>query len=243
MKEAWLRYDRQMRLDGWGEEGQQRLQDAIVAIVGAGGLGCPIALYLAAAGIGTLKLIDYDCVEETNLNRQVLHWTDAIGKPKVQSAYEKLHRFNPLVKVVPLQTELTEDNADELLRDADVIVDALDNFPTRFVINAYAVRSRKPLVHGSIWGWEGRATTIIPYETACLRCLFEAGPPPSVFPVLGATPGFVAMVQTTEVLKLILNIGQPLLNRYMIYDGLTMTIHFIKIRRHPDCPTCGEKLL
>ncbi|MFA0784690.1 HesA/MoeB/ThiF family protein [Fervidibacter sacchari] len=238
--EKWLRYHRQMLLEGWGEKGQQKLANAHVAIVGVGGLGCPVALYLAAAGIGKITIIDADVVEETNLNRQVLHWSSDIGKPKVQSATEKLQQFNPQVTVVPIHGRLTEETVEEWLKDADIIVDALDNFPTRLVLNRYAVKTRKPLVHGAIYGWEGRATTILPYETACLACVFEEGPPPGTFPVVGTTPGLIAMVQATEVLKLILGIGQPLLNRYLIYDGLTMTFHIVKLRRRPNCPACGD---
>ncbi len=237
---AWLRYQRQMLLDGWGEEGQRKLANAHVAVVGVGGLGCPIDIYLVAAGVGRLTIIDADVVEETNLNRQVLHWSNDIGKPKVQSAMEKLTQFNPQVKIVPIHGHLTEETVDEWLRDADIIVDALDNFPTRQVLNKYAVETRKPLVHGTIYGWEGRATTILPYETACLACLFEEGPPPGVFPVVGTTPGVIAMVQATEVLKLLLGLGQPLFNRYLIYDGLTMTFHMVKLRRRPNCPVCGR---
>ncbi len=238
--EQWLRYHRQMLLDGWGEKGQQKLANAHVAVVGVGGLGCPIDLYLAAAGVGKITIIDADVVEETNLNRQILHWSNDIGKPKVQSAAEKLRQFNPQVTVVPIHGRLTEEMVEEWLKDADIVVDALDNFPTRLVLNRYAIKTRKPLVHGAIYGWEGRATTILPYETACLACIFEEGPPHGTFPVVGTTPGLIAMVQATEVLKLILGIGQPLLNRYLIYDGLTMTFHTVKLRRRPNCPVCGN---
>ena len=239
--EKWLRYHRQMLLEGWGEKGQQKLANAHVAVVGVGGLGCPVALYLTAAGIGKITIIDADVVEETNLNRQVLHWLGDIGKPKVQSATEKLRRFNPQVTVVPIHGRLTEETMGEWLKEAEIIVDALDNFPTRLMLNRYAVKTRKPLVHGAIYGWEGRATTILPYETACLACIFEEGPPPGTFPVVGTTPGLIAMVQATEVLKLILGVGQPLFNRYLIYDGLTMTFHIVKLRRRPNCPVCGTE--
>ncbi|MCS7264699.1 MAG: HesA/MoeB/ThiF family protein [Armatimonadetes bacterium] len=237
---GWLRYHRQMLLKGWGEEGQRKLSNAHVAIVGVGGLGCPVALYLTAAGVGTLTLVDADAVEETNLNRQILHWQKDIGKPKVQSAVEKLLQFNPNVKIFPVHGQLKDETIEKWLRDANIIVDALDNFPTRLILNRYAVRTRKPLVHGAIYGWEGRATTILPYKTACLTCVFEEGPPPGVFPVVGTTPGTIAMIQATEVLKLLLGIGQPLLNRYLIYDGLMMTFHTVKIRRRPNCPVCGK---
>jgi len=239
-EKKWLRYHRQILIDGWGKEGQQNLSNAHVAVVGAGGLGCPVALYLTAAGVGAITVIDADSVEETNLNRQVLHWQKDIGKPKVLSAAEKLMEFNPYVKIVPIHGRVTEETVDEWLRNADIIVDALDNFPTRQVLNKYAVETRKPLVHGAIYGWEGRATTILPYETACLACLFEEGPPSGVFPVVGTTPGVIAMVQATEVLKLLLGLGQPLFNRYLIYDGLTMTFHTVKLRRRPNCPVCGR---
>lgn len=228
-----------MLLEEWGEKGQERLSKACVAVVGVGGLGCPVALYLAAAGVGRLVLIDADVVEETNLNRQILHWTGDIGKPKVQSATEKLRQFNPHITVVPIHGRLTEATAEEWLKEAEVLVDALDNFPTRLILNRYALRERKPLVHGAIYGWEGRATTILPYETACLECLFEEGPPPGVFPVVGTTPGTIALIQATEVLKLLLRVGQPLLNRYLIYDGLSLQFRIVKLRRRPGCPACG----
>lgn len=237
----WLRYDRQMRLEGWGLAGQQRLARARVAIVGAGGLGCPVALYLAAAGVGILRIIDPEVVEITNLNRQILHWSDDIGRPKVASVAEKLRRLNPGVQVIPIAARLTPENVEEILEDAEVIVDALDNFETRLILNDYAVRSRKPLVHGAIWGWEGRAMTILAPQTACLRCLFEAGPPPGVFPVVGTTPGLIAMIQATEVLKLLLGVGEPLLNRYLIYDGLSMEIRILQVRPRPGCPACGAR--
>ncbi len=240
MEEArWLRYDRQMRLDGWGKAGQERLARARVAIVGAGGLGCPAALYLAAAGVGVLRLIDSETVELTNLNRQILHWSEDIGRPKVHSALEKLQRLNPLVHIEPIEARLTPENADALLGDVEVIIDALDNFETRLILNDYAVRSHKPLVHGTIWGWEGRAMTILAPPTACLRCLFEAGPPPGTFPVVGTTPGLIAMIQATEALKLLLGLGEPLFNRYLIYDGLTMEIRLLHVRPRPGCPACG----
>jgi len=234
------RYDRQMRIDGWGVEGQMKLRNASVGIVGLGGLGCPISIYLTAAGVGRLKLIDSDVVEESNLNRQVLHWTDDIGRPKPQSAFEKLSKLNPEVEISLICERLTEENVDELLNDVDAIVDALDNFPTRLIINSYAVRSKKPLFHGAIWGLEGYATTIIPGLTACLRCIFEEAPPPGVFPVVGTTPGLIAMVQAMEVLKYFTGIGELLLNRYLIYDGMKMTFTTVKLRRNPNCPVCAS---
>ncbi len=234
------RYDRQMRIDGWGVEGQRKLREASVAVVGVGGLGCPISLYLTAAGVGRLKLIDADVVDESNLNRQVLHWTKDIGRPKPESAMEKLKQLNPEVEIEIACTRLTEENVDELLGDVDVIVDGMDNFPTRFVLNSYAVRSGKPFFHGSIWGLEGRATTILPGQTACLSCIFKASPPPGVFPVVGTTPGVVAMIQATEVIKYFTGIGQLLLNRYLIYDGVTMSFHIIKLKRDPNCHVCAD---
>lgn len=233
------RYDRQMRIDGWGIEGQRKLRDASVAVIGIGGLGCPVSLYLTAAGVGRLKLIDADVVDESNLNRQVLHWTKDIGRPKPESAMEKLKQLNPEVEIDIACARLTEENVDELLGDADVLVDALDNFATRFIVNSYAVRSAKPLFHGAIWGLEGRATTILPGQTACLNCIFKAPPPVETFPVVGTTPGLIAMIQATEVLKYLTGIGQLLLNRYLIYDGSTMSFHIIKLRRDPNCPVCA----
>lgn len=234
------RYDRQMRVDGWGIDGQRKLKEASVAIVGVGGLGCPVAIYLAAAGIGRIKLIDSEVVDESNLNRQVLHWTGDIGRAKTESAIEKLRQLNPEVDFEAVCERLTEENVYELLGDVDAIVDALDNFQTRFIINSCAARLRKPLFHGAIWGLEGRATTIIPGKTACLNCIFKAAPPPGVFPVVGTTPGLIAMVQAVEVLKYFVGIGELLLNRYLIYDGTTMSFNIVKLKRDPGCPTCSS---
>lgn len=235
-----IRYDRQMRLEGWGEEGQGKLKQASVAIIGAGGLGCPISLYLAVAGIGRIKLIDFDVVDESNLNRQILHWDKDIGRPKPLSAAEKLQQVNGEVEVVPVCERLSDENVDELLGDVDAIIDALDNFPVRMLINGYAVRANKPLFHGAVWGFEGRATTILPRRTACLRCIYEAEPPAEVFPVVGVTPGIIAMVQATEVLKYFTGIGELLTNRYLLYDGLTMSFSTLNLKRRPDCPVCGN---
>ncbi|MCS7224030.1 MAG: HesA/MoeB/ThiF family protein [Armatimonadetes bacterium] len=241
--ELFQRYDRQMRLWGWGWEGQERLSRATVAVCGIGGLGCPCALYLAAAGVGTLILIDSDRVEITNLNRQILHTPADIGKPKVQSAAEKLQIFNPQMTIVPIEQMITEETLLQLVKNADVIVDALDNYPTRLLLNQYAVRQGKPLVHGAIYGWEGRATTILPGETPCLACLFEEGPPPGTFPVVGVTPGLIAMIQASEVLKILLGIGVTLAGRYLITDQHTMTFTTIPIKRRPDCSVCSALVL
>lgn len=236
-----IRYDRQMRLEGWGEEGQRKLKQASVAIIGVGGLGCPISLYLTVAGIGRIKLIDFDVVDESNLNRQVLHWDEDVGRPKPLSAAEKLQQVNGEVEVVPVCEQLSEENVDELLADADAVIDALDNFPVRMIINKYAVRANKPLFHGAIWGFEGRATTILPGKTACLRCIYEAEPPAEVFPVVGVTPGMIAMVQATEVLKYFTGIGELLTNRYLLYDGLTMSFSTVNLKRRANCPVCGDQ--
>ena len=195
------RYARQLLL--FGEEGQERLKRSKVFIAGAGGLGCPIALYLAVAGVGEIRLVDRDTVEQTNLNRQVLHWERDIGTPKAGSAEAKLREANPDIRVEALVATIDEANVRDLVGDADLIVDAMDNFPTRYLLNREALRSGVPLIHGAIRGFSGQATTIVPGRTACLECIFPEAPPAEVFPVVGTTPGIIGLIQANEAIKYI----------------------------------------
>ncbi|MCL4533813.1 MAG: HesA/MoeB/ThiF family protein [Bacteroidetes bacterium] len=234
------RYDRQMRIQGFGLEGQEKLKKARVLVAGAGGLGCPLALYLAAAGVGSIRLVDRDRVDPSNLNRQVLHWTPDVGVLKVESAAAKLRQVNPNVAVEPLMSEITAGNIDGLVADRDLIVDAMDNYATRYLLNEAAIRKRIPYFHGSIYGFEGMTTTIIPGKSACLRCLFAQGPPPAIFPVLGTTPGIIGLIQATEVVKYITGLGELLIDRLLIFDGLAMSFREVRIKRRPDCVDCGS---
>lgn len=231
-----VRYDRQLMM--LGKEGQLKLKRASVLIAGIGGLGSPIALYLAAAGIGRLILVDKDVVELSNLNRQVLFESKDIGKPKVLVVQQRLQAFNPEVEVDAVKSEMTPENAFELAEEADILVDGSDNFQMRYALNEAAIRHRLPFIHGAIYGMEGRATTIIPGETACLRCIYPEAPPPEKFPVIGTTPALIGMVQATEVLKLVAERGELLKNRMLIYDGETMEFSEISLKRDPKCPTC-----
>ncbi|MDI6639625.1 MAG: HesA/MoeB/ThiF family protein [Methanocellales archaeon] len=234
------RYDRQMMISGFGEEGQRKLKRSRVFIAGAGGLGSTSSVFLAVAGVGHLKIVDDDRIELSNLNRQILHWNRDIGRAKVDSTKEKLSQINPDVAVEVVKTTMTESNVFDLVEGSNVIVDGMDNFPTRYLLNRVAVEKKILFVHGSIYGLEGRATTIIPGRTACLRCIFPESPPPTRFPVLGATPGVIAVIQATEVIKYLTGIGRLLANRLLIYDGESMKFEEISVRRNPDCPDCSD---
>ena len=212
------RYKRQILL--FGEEGQERLKEAEIFIAGAGGLGSPIAIYLAVAGVGTLTVVDSDVVDQTNLNRQILHYDRDIGKKKTVSAGEKLREINPDVTIRAIDAYIDETNAGDLVGDADGIVDAMDNFPTRYLLNRIALGKGIPFFHGAIRGLYGQATTILPGKTPCLACVFPKAPPKEVFPVVGVTPGLIGMVQATEVLKFLLGSGDLLVNRLFIWDGM-----------------------
>lgn len=233
------RYDRQILL--WGIKAQGKLKNAKVGIIGTGGLGSPILIYLTVAGIGKIILADKDRVELSNLNRQILHWDKDIGKEKTVSAEGKLRMINPDVEIVSYPTEVTEKNIDQIFNEVDVLIDGLDNYPSRFLMNEYAWEKGLPFFHGAIWGLEGRVTTFIPGKTGCLRCLYSEAPPKAVFPVAGVTPGLVAILQTTEVLKYFTGIGELLLNQLLIYDGETMEFRKIKLTKNPNCPVCGTK--
>jgi molybdopterin/thiamine biosynthesis adenylyltransferase len=233
------RYKRQMML--FGEGGQERLKKSTIVIAGAGGLGSPAALYLAVAGIGTIKILDNDLVEQSNLNRQILHNDRDIGKRKVDSAAETLQAVNPDVTIEAIHTTIDAKNAKPLVGNSDGIVDAMDNFPTRYLLNDVAMTKMIPLFHGAIRGFYGQATTILPKRSACLRCIFPKAPPKEVFPVIGVTPGVIGAVQATEVIKYLLNYGDLLTNRLFIWDGIRAHAEEIRIERDPKCVSCGTK--
>jgi sulfur-carrier protein adenylyltransferase/sulfurtransferase len=242
-----LRYSRHVLVPEIGVRGQQRLLDAHVLLIGAGGLGSPAALYLAAAGIGHLGIVDDDVVDESNLQRQVLHSTAALGEPKVESAARRLRGLNPDVEVVPYGERLTAENVDGILEEGwDVVVDGADNFPTRYLLNDASVWHGVPVVHGSIFRFEGQATVFKPREGPCYRCLFPQPPPPELAPscaeggVLGVLPGVIGSIQGTEALKLVLGIGEPLIGRLLLYDALAGTFDEVAVRRDPGCPVCGD---
>jgi len=231
------RYQRQIIL--FGDEGQEKLKQARVFIAGAGGLGSPVAMYLAAAGVGTLALADHDAVELSNLNRQVLHWDPDIGRPKTESAVGKLRSMNPDIEVRAIDRTIDSSNADAFTRGFDVIVDALDNFPTRYLLNRAAIRWRIPFIHGAIRGFDGQVMTVLPGRSACVRCVFPSAPPAEQFPVIGVTPGIIGLVQANDVIKYLLGSGELLADRLLIWDGMRSTLEKIEVQRNPHCPDCG----
>ncbi len=245
--EQLVRYSRHFLLPEVGEEGQARLLQAKVFMVGAGGLGSPAAYYLAAAGVGTLGVIDNDVVDMSNLQRQILHTNDRVGKPKVESAKQTLQALNPDVKVIPYQEKLTSSNILELIKDYDIVVDGSDNFPTRYLVNDACVLANKPNVHGSIFQFEGQATVFYPGKGPCYRCLYPAPPPPDMAPscqeagVLGVLPGLIGVIEALETIKLILGKGDILIGKLLCFNTLTMEINTLKLRRDPECPICGNK--
>lgn len=234
------RYDRQIMIGEIGQEGQGKLKRSRVVIAGAGGLGSPIATYLTAAGVGTIRVIDHDRVSLSNLNRQVLHWEGDIGNKKVDSVRTKLKSLNSEVEIEAIAETITESNVSRLVDGYDGIVDAMDNLPTRYLLNRCAIEKRIPFFHGAIYGFEGRAITVIPGETACLRCMYRGPVAQEKFPVIGVTPAIIGSIQATEVIKYLLGIGRLLTNRLLIYDGLKITFSEFIINRNPDCDHCGS---
>ena len=234
------RYDRQIMLREIGEAGQEKLKRASVFIAGIGGLGSPAAIYLTAAGIGRIRLVDHDRVDRSNLNRQVLHWDNDIGRSKVESATEKLKRLNPEVEIEAIEQTITEANLAELLTGFDLIVDAMDNLPTRYLLNKAALDNNIPFFHGAIYGFEGRAMTIIPHKTACLRCVYRDVIPEEKFPVIGVTPAVIGCIQATEVIKYIVGIGELLTNRLLNYDALNMEFTEFSVKKDPHCEHCSH---
>lgn len=245
-EEQVRRYSRHMLLPTVGAMGQKKLLNARVLLLGAGGLGSPAALYLAAAGVGTLGIVDFDTVDLSNLQRQILHRQDDVGKPKVESAMRTLKALNPDVNVVPFRTRLYSDNVFEIIEQFDYIVDGTDNFQTRYLINDASVMTNKTVIHGSIFQFDGQVTVFKPKEGPCYRCLFPSPPPPGAVPncaeagVFGVLPGIVGSIQAVETLKLILGEGDPLIGRLLIFDALAMEFSEVRIRRDPNCPVCGD---
>lgn len=231
------RYARQILL--FGEEGQERLKNATIFVAGAGGLGSPISIYLAVAGVGKIVLVDKDCVERTNLNRQILHHDRDIDRKKTASAQEKLQEINPDIAVEVIDTAIDGANVRALVGDADGIIDAMDNFSTRYLLNETALEKSIPLFHGAVRGLYGQATTIIPGKTACLQCIFSHPPPPEVFPVVGVTPGFIGIIQATEAIKYLVGTGDLLANRLLLWDGERSRMEEIPLRPDPSCRACG----
>ena len=240
-----LRYSRHLIMPEVGMDGQLKLKAARVLCIGAGGLGSPLTLYLAAAGVGTLGVVDFDVVDLTNLQRQIIHSTADVGRKKLDSAAEKIKSINPYVNLRPFETRLTSANALELFRDFDIIVDGTDNFPTRYLVNDACVLTGKPNVYGSIFRFEGQVSVFATDEGPCYRCLYPEPPPPGLVPscaeggVLGILPGLVGVMQATEAIKLILGKGEPLIGRLLLVDALGMKFRELKLRKNPDCPVCG----
>ena len=240
------RYSRQVLIPEIGQDGQRKLLDAKVLLIGAGGLGSPTALYLAASGVGTIGLVDDDVVDESNLQRQVLHGVDRLGMLKVDSAELTIRGLNPETTVVKHVERLGADNVDRLIAGYDVIVDGTDNFDTRYVLNDAAVKLRKPVVHGSIYRWDGQVTTFVPFEGPCYRCMYPTQPPPELAPacsvagVLGVLPGIAGVIQANEVFKLVLGVGETLAGRLLMFDAMSTTFDEVRIWRDPACPACGE---
>jgi adenylyltransferase/sulfurtransferase len=243
--EEVLRYSRHLIMPEVGMEGQQKLKAARVLCIGTGGLGSPLALYLTAAGVGTIGLVDFDVVDFTNLQRQIIHFTGDVGRSKLESAKEKLAAINPFVNVRTFDTKLTSENAMRLFEEFDIIIDGTDNFPTRFLVNDACVFSGKPNVYGSIFRFEGQASVFAAKDGPCYRCLYPEPPPPGLVPscaeggVLGILPGLVGLIQATEAIKLILGTGDPLIGRLLLVDALGMKFRELKLRKNPDCVVCG----
>ena len=243
------RYSRHLIMPEVGMEGQLRLKSAKVLCIGAGGLGSPLMLYLAAAGVGTLGLVDFDVVDFTNLHRQIIHTTGDVGRKKLESAEAKLNAINPNVTVVRHETKLTSANALELFRDYDIVVDGTDNFPTRYLVNDACVLTGKPNVYGSIFRFEGQVSVFAAENGPCYRCLYPEPPPPGMVPscaeggVLGILPGLVGMMQATEAIKLIIGKGEPLIGRLLLVDALAMKFRELKLKKNSDCPACGKRTI
>ena len=246
-RDELLRYSRHLILPDVALDGQERIKAARVLLIGAGGLGSPAALYLAAAGVGTLGLVDFDVVDVTNLQRQILHGTSNVGRPKLDSARERIADVNPHVRVETYETRLTSANALEIMSTYDIVVDGTDNFATRYLTNDACVMLGKPNVYGSIFRFEGQASVFATAEGPCYRCLFPSPPPPDLVPscaeggVLGVLPGLVGTIQATEALKLILGTGETLAGRLLLIDAMTMRFHTVQLSRDPTCPACGTR--
>jgi adenylyltransferase/sulfurtransferase len=241
------RYSRHLIMPEVAMDGQKRLKAAKVLLIGAGGLGSPLGLYLAAAGVGHLGLVDFDVVDFSNLQRQVLHTTRDVGRPKLESAAEHLHAINPDIEITTYETRITASNAMDLIRPYDIVIDGTDNFPTRYLTNDACVLLGKPNIYGSIFRFDGQASVFAPPRGPCYRCLYPEPPPPGMVPscaeggVLGILPGVIGCIQATEAIKLILGKGETLIGRLLLYDALDMRFRELKVRRNPDCPLCGDR--
>lgn len=244
--DEFRRYGRHLIMPEVGLDGQRKIKSASVLVVGAGGLGSPVAMYLAAAGVGRIGIVDFDTVDYSNLQRQIMHSTDDVGRPKLHSARERINSINPHVKVETYETSLTSANALDILGSYDVIVDGTDNFPTRYLVNDACVLLKKPNVYGSIFRFEGQASVFYADEGPCYRCVYSEPPPPGLVPscaeggVLGVLPGIVGTIQAAETLKLILGVGEPLIGRLLLLDVLAMQFRELRLRKNPECPLCGN---
>ena len=240
-EEELKQYHRQMLIDGWGEAAQEKLKNATVFIAGAGGLGSPVAIYLAVAGIGHIKICDFDNLDLTNLNRQILHDHARIGINKAVSGKNTIERMNPDIEVTAIQEMIVAENVDDLIANSDIIVDCLDNFPARYILNESAIRKGMPLVYGSIKGMEGMLSFVQSPETPCLRCLFPEAPPGEVFPVVGAASGVIGCFQALEIIKYLTGIGTTIKGKLIVWDGGKTEFKTLHARKDPDCPACGGK--
>lgn len=240
------RYSRQIILPEVGGKGQEKLLKAKVLVIGAGGLGSPVALYLASAGVGKIGIVDSDKVEINNLQRQIIHFTKDVGRPKVESAKDRINTINPDVEVVPYYLRLTSENILDIIKDYDIVVDGSDNFPTRYLVNDACVLAGKPLVHGGIFRFDGQVITILPGKSACYRCLFPSPPPPGLVPscqeagILGTVAGIIGIIQANEVLKYILGIGELLAGKLLVFNALESSFRIVKVPKDKSCPVCGE---
>jgi molybdopterin/thiamine biosynthesis adenylyltransferase/rhodanese-related sulfurtransferase len=245
-REEFLRYGRHLIIPEVGLEGQRKLKSASVLIIGAGGLGSPLAFYLTAAGVGRIGIVDFDVVDLSNLQRQILHTTKDVGRSKLESAREKLGSLNPNVKIETYEMRLTSENALDLIKEYDIVVDGTDNFPTRYLVNDACVFLKKPNVYGSIFRFEGQVSVFYADKGPCYRCLYKEPPPPGLVPscaeggVLGVLPGIIGTIQALETIKLILGIGEPLIGKLLLFDALRMKFRELKLRKDPECPVCGE---
>ncbi|MCX7762786.1 MAG: molybdopterin-synthase adenylyltransferase MoeB [Candidatus Kryptonium sp.] len=245
-REEFLRYGRHLIMPEVGLDGQKRLKSSSVLIVGAGGLGSPLAFYLTAAGVGRIGIVDFDVVDLSNLQRQIIHTTKDVGRSKLESAKEKLEALNPNVEIETYNTQLTSENAFEIIENYDIIIDGTDNFPTRYLVNDACVILKKPNVYGSIFRFEGQASVFYSVMGPCYRCLYQEPPPPGLVPscaeggVLGVLPGIIGTIQALEAIKLILGVGEPLIGKLLLFDALKMKFRELKLRKNPQCPICGE---